>query len=110
MGPSIVLLQRRAPLCSSKAWSRRVRFEANWRDAIYYRFYEKAYGVGPMLGVRTDQYKLIHYEYDGHGSELFDLKKDPNELKNIFDDGSHREIRESLQQKLRELQTQYGDE
>ncbi|MFH1267560.1 MAG: sulfatase/phosphatase domain-containing protein [Planctomycetota bacterium] len=37
----------------------------DWRDAIYYRFYENAYGIPPMLGVRTARHKLIHYQLDG---------------------------------------------
>jgi len=81
----------------------------DWRDAIYYRFYEKAYGVGPMLGVRTARHKLIHYLYDGHASELFDLKVDPNEMNNVFENENYREVRESLEKKLSDLQTQYGD-
>jgi arylsulfatase A-like enzyme len=35
----------------------------------------------PFYGVKTDRYKYIHWSFDE--VELYDLKKDPNELENI---------------------------
>ena len=35
----------------------------DWREAIYYHFFEKGWGVDSHYGIRTDRYKLIHF-YD----------------------------------------------
>jgi len=56
---------------------------ADWRKAMYYRFYEEAYGVGPHEGVRTERYKLIHFLYGDQAWELYDLEKDPHEMNNV---------------------------
>ena len=83
---------------------------ADWRQAMYYRFYEQAYGIGPHEGVRTEQYKLIHYLYDDNAWELYDLKKDPRELHNAFDDSSYVEAAAQLQARLAALREEFGAE
>ncbi|MBK5231359.1 MAG: sulfatase [Thermoleophilia bacterium] len=40
----------------------------------------------PYYGVRTSQYKYIHWSFDGANTELYDLKKDPDELVNLVND------------------------
>ena len=37
----------------------------------------------PYYGVRTDRYKYIHWSFDTNNIELYDLKKDPDELDNL---------------------------
>lgn len=53
----------------------------NWRESIYYHYteYPQPHKVPHHFGVRTGQYKLIYY-YKLNEWELFDLKKDPQEL------------------------------
>ena len=49
---------------------------ADWRDAVYYRYYEFPHGwhrVRPHYGIRTDRYKLIHFGGDMDVWELFDF-------------------------------------
>ena len=43
----------------------------------------------PYYGVRTGQYKYIHWEFDSPNIELYDLKKDPDELVNLANDPAH---------------------
>ncbi len=62
----------------------------NWRKTIYYRFYESGFGVGPHEGIRTKSHKLIHFLYGDEGWELYDLKKDPDELNNIYTKPEHK--------------------
>ena len=40
----------------------------------------------PYYGVRTSQYKYIHWAFDSPNIELYDLKKDPDELVNLAND------------------------
>ena len=82
-----------------------------WRDAIYYTYYEypSVHMVKRHYGIRTDRYKLIHFYYDIDEWELFDLKNDPNEMNNIYDDPKYSEIKEQMHKKLSELRVKYGD-
>jgi arylsulfatase A-like enzyme len=85
---------------------------AEWRDAIYYRYYEFPHGwhkVRPHYGVRTDRYKLIHFEGDMDVWELFDLQSDPNELDNVYGRDDYAAIQEALHDRLTELQRELGD-
>jgi len=84
---------------------------ADWRDAIYYHFYEYP-GIGRVkrhYGVRTRRYKLIHFYYDIDAWEMYDLEKDPHEMNNVFQDPAYAEIRHQLEKKLQQLRVQYRD-
>jgi len=81
--------------------------DADWRDALYYHYYEKGFGATPHYGVRTERYKLIHF-YDVVDSwELYDLETDPYEMKNLYTDEAFEETIEELKDKLNELQSEY---
>ena len=82
-----------------------------WRDALYYTYYEypSVHMVKRHYGVRTDRYKLIHFYYDIDEWEMYDLEKDPSEMKNIYDDPAYVDVREDMHQKLEELREKYGD-
>jgi len=80
----------------------------NWRDAIYYHYYEKGeHNVPPHEGVRDSRYKLIHF-YDDSAWELFDLEKDPQEMKSVYADPDYAEIVSLMKQKLDSLKKQYN--
>ena len=84
----------------------------DWRDALYYHYYEShaVHMVPAHYGVRTERYKLIHYyEPQWNGWELFDLVKDPDELKSVAGDPAYASIRGALQSRLVELRAQYDD-
>ncbi|MBC9798227.1 sulfatase family protein [Sinomicrobium weinanense] len=82
-----------------------------WRDAVYYTYYEypSVHMVKRHYGVSTKRYKLIHFYYDIDEWEMYDLKEDPDEMNNIYDDPEYAEVRADLHQKLKELREQYGD-
>ena len=83
----------------------------DWRTAHYYHYYEypQPHHVAPHYGVRSDTgYKLIHY-YLTDEWELFDLNKDPAELKSLYDNADYATIRESLTAQMKDLQLQYQD-
>lgn len=82
-----------------------------WRDAIYYHYYEypKWHQVQPHYGIRTGQYKLIHFYYDIDVWELYDLKEDPHEMNNLYELPEHEALIKDLKERLLQLQEQYGD-
>ncbi len=84
----------------------------NWnRDAVYYHYYEypAEHMVNRHYAIVTKDYKLIHYYYVNDVWELIDHKKDPMELKNVYDDPAYAEIRADLHEKLDELRKKYKD-
>ncbi|MEA3476735.1 MAG: sulfatase [Bacteroidota bacterium] len=84
--------------------------DSEWRDAIYYHYYEKGFGATPHYGVRTSRYKLIRF-YDVVDSwEFYDLETDPHEMKNLFNDSGYEQIIRELTEKLIELQKKYMDD
>src|SRR5690606_13986335 len=57
---------------------------ADWRNAVYYEYSgEWTHSVAAHDGVRNDRYKLIHFPTTDEWM-LFDLEKDPQEMKNVF--------------------------
>ena len=82
-----------------------------FRDFAYYTYYEypAAHMVKRHYGVATQRYKLMHFYYDVDEWELYDLEKDPNEMKNVYDDPAYEDIREMMQKKLDYARNYYGD-
>ena len=60
-------------------------------------------------GIRTSRYKLIHFYYDIDEWELYDLQKDPQEMKNVIDDPDYGQIKNDLMQKLTDIRAKYQD-
>lgn len=84
---------------------------ANWRDALYYHYYEypAEHAVKRHYGIRTERYKLIHFYNDIDVWELYDLKNDPMEMHNIYNRPENKQLIDELMVKLQKLQTQYDD-
>ncbi|NOR75884.1 MAG: DUF4976 domain-containing protein, partial [Draconibacterium sp.] len=80
-----------------------------WRNAIYYHFYEKGWGVPMHYGIRTERYKLIHFYDEIDSWELYDLKEDPSEMNNLIDNLEYSEIIENMKITLTDLQEKYKD-
>jgi len=82
-----------------------------WRDAVYYTYYEypAEHMVKRHYGVATERYKLMHFYYDIDEWELYDLQKDPHEMKNVYNDPAYAETQKMLHKKLTEIRAKYGD-
>ena len=94
------------PLLKGEAWNPE-------RKALYYHYYEfpDEHAVRPHYGIRTEQYKLIHFYGEDYSEwELFDLATDKNELNNIYGAPGTEQLVDSLKGTLRELQVLYGEE
>jgi len=83
----------------------------DWRESVYYHYYEYpgVHAVKRHYGVRTNRYKLIHFYYDIDEWELYDLKNDPSELQNVYEDPEYLEIRAEMHQELEKAMVKYGD-
>ena len=80
----------------------------NWRDAIYYHYYEKGtHNVAPHEGVRTDRYKLMHF-YETNEWEFYDLQTDPKEMMSRYSDEAYAPQVNALKKRLAELREQYN--
>ena len=89
----------------------------DWRTSLYYHFYE--YPADHMVkrhyGVRTDRYKLIHWFGPGADGdpdidfwELYDLRKDPCEVHNVYEERGYLPIRRELARLLAEKRGELG--
>ena len=83
---------------------------ADWRDSIYYHYYgfPAVHQVARHYGIRTDRHKLIRYPQVGK-VQLFDVRDDPWEIRNLADDPAQAPLVERLTRRLKELQKMAGD-
>lgn len=72
--------------------------KAPWRDAWFYSYFREGnYPVPTVTAVRTDTAKLIKYPGHDEWTEVFDLKTDPFETKNLASIPAHAELRRQLE-------------
>ncbi|MFY0654921.1 MAG: sulfatase [Cyclobacteriaceae bacterium] len=86
--------------------------ESSWnRDAVYYHYYEypSIHMAKRHYGIVSREYKLIHFYYDVDEWELYDRKKDPNEMKNVVDDPAYADVVTEMKERLENLRKEYGD-
>lgn len=83
----------------------------NWRKSLYYHFYEypAEHAVKRHYGVRTHRYKLIHFYNNIDEWELYDLKKDPMEMNNLYGKKGYEKVTKKMHKELIKLQKQYDD-
>lgn len=86
------------------------RRPADWRDAMYYRYYHDPghHNTRAHYGIRTDTHKLIHF-WKKDQWECFDLVRDPHELRNIAEDPGQQAVVNALKQRLAQIKQQVGD-
>ncbi len=81
----------------------------DWRESLYYHYYEGAdswHRVAKHEGIRTERYKLIHFYPLGYW-ELYDLKEDPQEMNNLYDNPAYATVTNQLKVKLDNLRSSY---
>jgi arylsulfatase A-like enzyme len=72
--------------------------EAAWRDSYFYcYFYEKGFNAPLTTAVRTAEAKLIRYPGHDEWTEVFDLKADPYEIRNLANDPAYADLRKKLE-------------
>ncbi len=101
-----------------------------WRRAVYYTYYENSWAlrgkdaaamsdptfryftphrIGPHRGIRTETHKLIHYYTERNYYELFDLRKDPQELNNLYGQREEANLAGDMRFELQQTKELYGD-
>jgi hypothetical protein len=95
----------------------------NWRTSMYYRYWMHLadHGVPAHYGIRTQRYKLIFYYGLPLGMagavnrptepewEMFDLEKDPHEMRNVYADPAYAPVVRDLKAQLLKLKDAAGD-
>lgn len=70
----------------------------SWRTAFFYEYFrEGGFGAPTVFAVRTESAKLIKYPGNEAWTEVFDLKNDPYETRNLANDAAHKELRATLE-------------
>lgn len=93
-----------------------------WRDGVYYRYWQHLLhrDVAAHYAIRTNEYKLIYFYGQGLDQtdypptkpewELFDLRKDPEEMDNVYNDPEYQDVVVSLKKELFQLKKRYQDD
>jgi N-acetylglucosamine-6-sulfatase len=80
---------------------------ADWREAIYYAYYELGeHNVPQHFGVRTATHKLFHIPATGEW-QLFDLVQDPLERVDQSANPAYAAVRQDLEARYHRLREQY---
>ena len=93
----------------------------DWKHAAYYHYWmHMAHHDNPAhIAIRTKRYKLIMFYGTSQnksmpktppGWELYDLKNDPYEMNNLYDDPKYKGIIAQLKQQLKTLRSRYGED
>ncbi len=98
----------------------------DWQTSFYYRYWVNGdeHNTAAHYGVRTTTHKLIYFYCKPLGVvgatelnppvasywELYDLRGDPHEMHNIYDDPANAELIRDLKAELKHLQAKYKDQ
>lgn len=116
LAPSLLDLCGAPPLANihGRSWRKLLSGDkTDWRRSWHYAYnYESEFPYTPNVrGVRTDEWKYIHYPHgdgspDRYRAELYNLRDDPRETRNLIDDpasaGMVRELKAELERLLKE--------
>jgi N-acetylglucosamine-6-sulfatase len=84
--------------------------DVDWRTSFMFEYYvDDAYPyAGPnMLAIRSDKYKLVDSFLENDIDELYDLEKDPGEMKNLINNPKYQKIEKMLRTELEKQKKQY---
>ena len=105
-----------------KSWKKLITTgDPEWRTSWYYEYnYEKQFPYTPNVrALRTDEWKYIRYPHgdgspDKHMAELYNLKSDPGETRNLIKDARYEalvaKLRKELDQRIQEANPGKKDE
>lgn len=94
----------------------------NWRKSMYYRYWTHHPNRPAHYGIRNENYTLIYLYGDklnmtGSSNnsnipswEFYDIKKDPHQNHNLYDDPKYRKTINKMKKELIKLKEQYKDQ
>lgn len=87
------------------------RQKVDWRKDWLYEYFEfpGPHSVRKNRGVRTDRHKLIHYFEEPQEWEMYDLRTDPGERNNLWNNPEYGQLQRRLIRRLAELRQETGD-
>jgi len=65
-------------------------------EKVFFEHYLAYWGYHPFYGVRTRSAKYIRYYGPEDTEEMYDLEKDPKELRNVFKDPAYEKLKAEL--------------
>jgi hypothetical protein len=79
--------------------------DASFRKEWYFEYYEwpNPEKVPPCRGIRTERYKLIQYVLEPQEFELYDLERDPKEMRNLYGIPEFASVQQHLLERLKAL-------
>lgn len=79
--------------------------DLSFRKEWYYEYFEwpNPEAVRPCRGIRTEQYKLIHYVMEPREFEIYDLRADPMETQNLYGKPEYVALQKHLLEHLEAL-------
>lgn len=82
---------------------------AAWRTSFLYEyFYENGFNTPTIKAVRTENSKLILYPGQEDWSELYDLRADPREKKNLYSTAEGAKLKTALTKEISTLEKATG--
>jgi len=84
---------------------------SDWRASFLYEYYEypAVHCVRKNRGIRTHQWKLIHFWEEPQSYELYNLKDDPDEVRNVASDPKYKNVFDELKDRLAQLRKETND-
>lgn len=81
------------------------------REEVYYHYYEypAVHMVKRHYAIVTKEYKLVHFYDDVDEWEMYDRKKDPQEMNSVYDDPDYTDTVADLKERLAALRIKYKD-
>jgi hypothetical protein len=81
-----------------------------WRDSFLYEYFREDWlaGLPLMLGVRTERWKYVCYPDIDDLDELYDLRNDPHEMRNLASEGGHAAVLGEMRGRLQSLKEKTG--
>ncbi|NLX14707.1 MAG: sulfatase [Phycisphaerales bacterium] len=116
--PSILDICGAEPLDQThgRSWKKLVQHgDSEWRTSWYYEYdYESQFPYTPNVrGIRTDRWKYVRYPHgdgspDRHLAELYEIRSDPAERRNLINDPNYAPVVAQLHHELNRLIRETG--
>ncbi len=85
------------------------RQKIEWRSEIFGQYDLHNGGLAFMRMIRTSDWKLVRHHHANQLDELYDLKNDPGETRNLYGNANQGAVRDAMQRQLTAWQQSIND-